>query len=516
MPSNCTSTEVFGNTEEQYVAHGLCKNEKAQPFEMVLEDPSNVAEAADVSSQPSTPSSGGRAEATDVTGSPLRNATTTDEKVGRYPATPCSTTPVLLPTHRTCTVKLSSSAPSGCSPGLLGARIVVQPEKQEAHRESENRSRTPQPSPSPRRTPTTATRAAATTPTTAAVTTKPPVSPEVVPRTPSPVLKRSPANTKAAATSPTLRTSASPPSQRDGAEAMPARETSALPSPMPELPPVAIYTAPSPPPVRSTLAPSPRAPPALDEEPDVCCICLEEYSDDNPMFRGECQHHFHLACLMEWKQRSNSCPMCCAETLRGVGDLQTPRSSAPVDPAEAARLREIAAQDEAFAHRLQRKYLQRAQQQQQQQQQQRRAGVAMRASPTMAPARSPQQRPQRSATLLPPLTTPPRSASQQASYGSRQHRTRSGGPVASPAPAADPGTPAVTATPPTRVSDGTTPVTSAVLPKREKARKPNGMTPTRASPLGSRQRSTSPAVHPQFQSGQRPQRRSGQGGCTMM
>ncbi|ESL07553.1 hypothetical protein TRSC58_04756 [Trypanosoma rangeli SC58] len=35
---------------------------------------------------------------------------------------------------------------------------------------------------------------------------------------------------------------------------------------------------------------------------------------------GECGHHFHLPCLMNWKQRSNICPICASESLGGVAD----------------------------------------------------------------------------------------------------------------------------------------------------------------------------------------------------
>ncbi|EKF31995.1 hypothetical protein MOQ_004162 [Trypanosoma cruzi marinkellei] len=60
------------------------------------------------------------------------------------------------------------------------------------------------------------------------------------------------------------------------------------------------------------------------EEEEICCICLEEYTEENPMLYGECKHHFHLPCLMNWKQRSNVCPMCASETLRGVAEDEAP------------------------------------------------------------------------------------------------------------------------------------------------------------------------------------------------
>lgn len=92
-----------------------------------------------------------------------------------------------------------------------------------------------------------------------------------------------------------------------------------------------------------------------DEEAPQCCICLEEYTDDNPMFRGQCQHHFHLPCLMAWKQRSNACPMCCANTLRGVGELD-------LEPPPETRGPNMEAYDEILAARLHQRYVAQEQQ----------------------------------------------------------------------------------------------------------------------------------------------------------
>lgn len=86
----------------------------------------------------------------------------------------------------------------------------------------------------------------------------------------------------------------------------------------------------------------------LDEE-DICCICLETYEVDNPKFTAPCTHHFHLACLLDWKQRNNTCPMCCSETLRGVGGDDVP-APPPINPPNCAM-------DELMAHRLQVRYL---------------------------------------------------------------------------------------------------------------------------------------------------------------
>ncbi|KAJ4837399.1 hypothetical protein Tsubulata_042693 [Turnera subulata] len=46
------------------------------------------------------------------------------------------------------------------------------------------------------------------------------------------------------------------------------------------------------------------------EEEDSCPICLEEYGKENPKLFTKCEHHFHLSCLLEWMERSDTCPMC--------------------------------------------------------------------------------------------------------------------------------------------------------------------------------------------------------------
>ncbi|CAM45407.2 conserved hypothetical protein [Leishmania braziliensis MHOM/BR/75/M2904] len=100
---------------------------------------------------------------------------------------------------------------------------------------------------------------------------------------------------------------------------------------------------------------------AVSEEEDLCCICLESYSDDNPMFHGACQHHFHLPCLMEWKQRSSLCPMCCAATLKGVGEFEVAHHSSAADSAGMARQQATTMRDAQVARSLQHKYLRAAQ-----------------------------------------------------------------------------------------------------------------------------------------------------------
>ncbi|KAK9815190.1 hypothetical protein WJX73_010442 [Symbiochloris irregularis] len=48
---------------------------------------------------------------------------------------------------------------------------------------------------------------------------------------------------------------------------------------------------------------------ASDDE-DYCSTCLEGYSEENPKIWTQCSHHFHLACIYEWLNRKQTCPIC--------------------------------------------------------------------------------------------------------------------------------------------------------------------------------------------------------------
>jgi len=48
----------------------------------------------------------------------------------------------------------------------------------------------------------------------------------------------------------------------------------------------------------------------VEDDEDVCPTCLEEYEEENPKIEGKCGHDFHLACIYEWLERSELCPMC--------------------------------------------------------------------------------------------------------------------------------------------------------------------------------------------------------------
>jgi len=63
-------------------------------------------------------------------------------------------------------------------------------------------------------------------------------------------------------------------------------------------------------PAAAPAAPAPV--PAVDDEGDVCGICLDELDDDGERGRPEgCDgHFFHADCLLEWAARCALCPLC--------------------------------------------------------------------------------------------------------------------------------------------------------------------------------------------------------------
>lgn len=42
----------------------------------------------------------------------------------------------------------------------------------------------------------------------------------------------------------------------------------------------------------------------------IFCTCFAEYDVDNPRIVSKCNHHFHLSCILEWMERSQTCPIC--------------------------------------------------------------------------------------------------------------------------------------------------------------------------------------------------------------
>ncbi|KAF3781197.1 putative E3 ubiquitin-protein ligase [Nymphaea thermarum] len=45
-------------------------------------------------------------------------------------------------------------------------------------------------------------------------------------------------------------------------------------------------------------------------EVEPCCICQEEYVDEEDLGILECGHDFHTGCIMQWLVRKNLCPIC--------------------------------------------------------------------------------------------------------------------------------------------------------------------------------------------------------------
>ena len=42
-----------------------------------------------------------------------------------------------------------------------------------------------------------------------------------------------------------------------------------------------------------------------------CCICLEEYKENDVLIKLKCNHMFHKECLEPWfNNNKNSCPLC--------------------------------------------------------------------------------------------------------------------------------------------------------------------------------------------------------------
>ena len=43
---------------------------------------------------------------------------------------------------------------------------------------------------------------------------------------------------------------------------------------------------------------------------DICCICLDNFSDTNNIKTLKCNHFFHSDCIYQWIQEKKICPLC--------------------------------------------------------------------------------------------------------------------------------------------------------------------------------------------------------------
>ncbi|KAK9910369.1 hypothetical protein M0R45_034334 [Rubus argutus] len=68
-------------------------------------------------------------------------------------------------------------------------------------------------------------------------------------------------------------------------------------------------------PKKLKISKSNEAPVLAQEDEDVCPICLEDYETENPDFTTKCEHHYHLSCILEWMERSDTCPICDQELV---------------------------------------------------------------------------------------------------------------------------------------------------------------------------------------------------------
>jgi hypothetical protein len=50
--------------------------------------------------------------------------------------------------------------------------------------------------------------------------------------------------------------------------------------------------------------------PTKDYIPEQCTICISEFTLDEKLTTLECGHTYHHACITEWYQKNQACPIC--------------------------------------------------------------------------------------------------------------------------------------------------------------------------------------------------------------
>ena len=48
----------------------------------------------------------------------------------------------------------------------------------------------------------------------------------------------------------------------------------------------------------------------LEKKEKDCCICLEDFSEEDDVSFSKCQHLFHTKCIKEWSTYRTTCPVC--------------------------------------------------------------------------------------------------------------------------------------------------------------------------------------------------------------
>jgi hypothetical protein len=47
-----------------------------------------------------------------------------------------------------------------------------------------------------------------------------------------------------------------------------------------------------------------------DDKEKNCCICLEDFTDEDEVSFSKCNHLFHTKCVKEWSTYKTTCPVC--------------------------------------------------------------------------------------------------------------------------------------------------------------------------------------------------------------
>ena len=55
---------------------------------------------------------------------------------------------------------------------------------------------------------------------------------------------------------------------------------------------------------------------------EVCPICLDEIKDNERYQLLRCSHVYHKKCILEWLDRSNTCPTC-REIIPNIFSIET-------------------------------------------------------------------------------------------------------------------------------------------------------------------------------------------------